>query len=64
MKEIPLINSKNKAKVSDEDYDFIMQWDWYESQDGYAVRPDTDTTGNPCFIEMGYEVLRRQGKVQ
>ncbi len=28
MKLIPLTNSPECAKVDDEDYDFIMQWEW------------------------------------
>jgi hypothetical protein len=36
MKEIPLANYNLKAKVDDEDYDWLMKYEWFYL-DGYAV---------------------------
>ena len=38
MKKIPLGQSGKFALVDDEDYVFLMQWDWFLSKAGYAVR--------------------------
>jgi hypothetical protein len=37
MKQIPLGHGKF-AKVDDQDYDYLMQWNWRCSASGYAVR--------------------------
>jgi len=37
MREIPLSN-RGIAIVDDEDYDFVSQWSWYQTYDGYAAR--------------------------
>jgi hypothetical protein len=46
MKEIPLINSKKRAKIDDDDFYLISKFEWYETPEGYAA----------TFIE-GVEVL-------
>ena len=56
-REIHLVNSKNKAKVDDDDYEFVNQFIWFE-RNGYAVTYDF---GEP--VEMGYLVLKHAGRI-
>ncbi|HEY1248462.1 MAG TPA: AP2/ERF family transcription factor [Nitrososphaera sp.] len=39
MKEIPLTRGE-VALVDDEDYDWLMQWKWHYTSNGYAARRD------------------------
>ena len=52
MAEITLVNSKNKATVDDEDFEFINQFTWFE-ENGYAVTYDLGKR-----VEMGWLVLQ------
>jgi hypothetical protein len=49
MKEIPLTNG-GAAIVDDEDYDYLMQWNWRMDHKGYAVRTTTINHVGVCFI--------------
>jgi hypothetical protein len=51
MKEIPLTRGK-VALVDDEDYDFLNQWKWYCSDEGYAVRNIWLANGRHGAIKM------------
>lgn len=63
MKYIPLMNSPRTTIVSDEDYVWASEYDWY-FYNGFAVRPVADEeTGEIEMMEMGYEVLLRAGKL-
>ena len=54
MKEIKLINSKKKAKVDDEDFDFINQFKWFETPNGYVA---TEFPKGSQVIYMHHMVL-------
>lgn len=40
MKEVSLTNSNLKAIVDDEDFTWVIQWNWQLSESGYAFRCD------------------------
>jgi hypothetical protein len=56
MKEIQLINSKQKAKVDDEDYEYINQFKWFETPNGYAA---TELPRGAGVMYMHHMVLER-----
>lgn len=54
--KIQLTNSIKPARVDREDYDFLMQWKWTLTPDGYAAR--ISSTGK--IVYMHEEVMRRK----
>lgn len=66
MKEIQLINSTLKTQVDDEDYDWLMQWDWLAVKrkgSYYAVRYEQNKDGSFRVIHMDREVMRKAGRL-
>lgn len=59
MREIPLNGSSLKSTVDDEDYDWLMQWEWFalEYKPGkfYAAR----TAKDGSLILMHDEIFKR-----
>ena len=53
-KKITLQNSKKKAIVDDEDFEYLNQFKWFLSNSGYAYRSD-----GKRFIYMHDEVIAR-----
>ena len=65
MGKIPL-SQGNYALVSDEDYGWLSQWNWYYSSRGYAVRKDHRRRvkrgkGHRVLIAMHREILIHRG---
>lgn len=46
--KIPLVNCSDHALCDLEDFDYLMQWQWFKDQDGYVVR--LDSTDDPIFM--------------
>ena len=40
MKKISLYNSNEEAIVDDDDFEYISQWEWFLTEDGYAAREE------------------------
>jgi len=40
MKKIPLYNSNEEAIVDDDNFEYISQWEWFLTEDGYAAREE------------------------
>jgi hypothetical protein len=60
MKSIPLTKGTT-AWVDDQDYDYLMQWKWRVSSEGYARR-DVIHNGRRHSIYMHRIVVKRVGK--
>ena len=60
MKYISLSNSNEQAIVGDNDYEWISQWIWQLSDEGYAVRYQCDlATKKQVLILMHYEIKKK-----
>lgn len=60
MKLVPLINSKETAKVDDEDFDWIMKWKWMHDKElNYAYREKIDDDGDVIIIFMHNAIWNR-----
>jgi hypothetical protein len=46
--------------VSDEDYDFLMQWQWHISGGGYAARRSRKSEGKRRMLYMHRVILERK----
>ncbi len=73
MKTIPLLNSKETAKVDDEDFAALSRFDWelYEwfdagiySPGSYAIRWVSEDSKISIGIMMQHEVLFRAGEIR
>lgn len=56
MKEITLLRGETTL-VSDEDFEFLSQWTWHRSENGYVVRREGDAT-----LRMSRIVAERDGQ--
>jgi hypothetical protein len=61
VKEIPLTNSDQKAKVDDEDYGLVMKHKWFLNRDGYA---QTYINGKPVLMQNFIMAIMQLQKIR